>query len=177
MKKKDKRENILKKWLKKSPIIILLLIIGIIIIPIILIFGDKIPNLLLIIHFWTVLTAYIILFYQLFKEKEKDKNQKNIAITQIENLVYFIYEHLSVILTYQNQTQKRLSNLEFFYSEVLRKINCFFNRLSNLTIYTSDFTYYINPVEITKVEKDEYNNITGDRNEIDKLIKYLRESV
>jgi len=68
--------------LKSYPIIIILGVIGTITI---LLFGDKIPNLILIIQLWAILTAYIIIFIQFKREKKKVQKITNKSISLIKD--------------------------------------------------------------------------------------------
>jgi len=167
--------KLIGKSLKSYPIFIILGIIGTITI---LFLGDIIPNLILIIQLWAILTAYIILFIQFKKEKNKVTKITNKSISLIEDLLYYMCENNDRLLELQNETSHKLSILRTYYNENLSRINCFFtSNLGELFILTEKSTYYINPVRISKKQKGESINITSNKKEIDRIISELRALV
>jgi len=167
--------KLIGKSLKSYPIIIILGVIGTISI---LLLGDKIPNLILIIQLWAILTAYIIIFIQFKREKNKVQKITNKAISLIEDLLYYMCENDDRLIELQNETSHKLSILRTYYNENLSRINCFFtSNLGQLFILTEKSTYYINPVRISKSQKGESINITSNKKEIDRIISELRALV
>jgi len=158
--------------LKSYPLIIIIGVVGTITI---LLFADKIPNLILIIQLWAILTAYIILFIQIKREKKKSQKAISITISQIEDLLYYMHVNDDKLIKLQNETKNKLKILRIYYSENLSKINCFFtSNLTELFILTEKYNYYINPVQIKRMEKDISTIITKDKKDIDRIIKELR---
>ena len=169
------RFKLIRESLKSYPIIIVLGVIGTISI---LLFGDNIPHLILIIQLWAILTAYIILFIQFKREKKKVQKITNKSISLIEDLLYYMYENDDRLIELQKETKHKLSILRTYYNENLSSIDCFFtSNLGELFILTEKFTYYINPVRISKKQKGESINITKDKKEIDRIINELRALV
>ena len=169
------RLKVIGDSLKSYPIIVILGVLGTITI---LFFGNKIPNLILIIQLWTILTAYIILFIQFKREKRKFQKVINITITQIEDLLYYMHVNDDELIKLQDETRHKLDILRIYYRESLSKINCHFtSNLTELFILTEKYTYYINPVRINKMERDISTNITKDKKEIDRIIIELRALV
>jgi len=81
-------------------------------------YGNTIPNLVLIIQFWPIITVYIVLAMQFKREKERSLKKKGIAITQIEYLLYYIFENLDKktrITELQKETKKIIGNLGRFF--------------------------------------------------------------
>lgn len=157
----------------------LFFIVGIIGTVLLLYYGEKIPNIIIIAQFWTIITVYIVLVIQFKSEKEKSQKEKGIAISQIEYLLYYIFENIDkkTLTELQNETKKIIGNLRRFYSAILTKIHCFFTEPTNITIYFEKNLILINPVDIIKWEKNKAINITKNREEIDLIIDNLRESV
>lgn len=129
-----------------------------------------------LVNTWTVLTAYIILYYQIYREKEKERKRQSLVLTQIEDLLYYIYENYENLIELQNETKKKLAFLRTHYEKSLEKINCYFTyTLSELIISTAENTYYINPVEVRIREKEKTINISNDKEKIEQLINEIRE--
>ena len=129
-----------------------------------------------LINTWTILTAYIMLYYQIYREKEKERKRQSLVLTQIEDLLYYIYENYENMIELQNETKKKLSFLRTHYEKSLENINCYFTyQLSELIINTAKSTYYINPVEVRKREREEIIKISKDKKKIEQLINEIRE--
>jgi len=155
---------------------IIYLILGIAGTFFILYYGENIPNLLLIIQLWSILTAYIIISIQYGRVKKIAQKNVNRTITLIEDLLYFMNENYDNLLQKQEESKEKMRILRDMYKDNLNSLNCFFT--SNRTeffIVTEQKTYYINPVDIRMKEKGESINITTDRKEIECLIKNLRD--
>ena len=124
------------------------------------------------------MTAYIILFIQFKREKRKYQKAINITISQIEDLLYYMYVNDDKLIKLQDETRHKLDILRIYYRENLSKINCHFtSNLTELFIITEKYNYYINPVRINKIEQDVSTNITKDKKEIDRIINELRALV
>ncbi len=124
---------------------------------------------------WAILTAYIILYYQIYREKEKERKRLSLALTQIEDLLYYIHENYENMIQLQNETKKKLSFLRTHYEKSIEKIKSYFTyQLSELIINTAERTYYINLVEVRKREREKSINISNDKQEIDRVINELR---
>ena len=143
-------------------------------------YGNTIPNLVLIIQFWTIITVYIVLAIRFKSEKERSLKEKGIAITQIEYLLYYIFENLDKktnITELQRETKRIIGNLERFYSAILTQIHCFYVEPESITIYFEKNLILINAVNIIKWEKNNAINISENKEEIDLIIDNLRKSL
>lgn len=165
--------NFLKNY---TILLIIILFIGTIVL---FYFGEKIPNIVFIIQFWTIITVYIVLAVQFKREKEKSQKEKGIAISQIEYLLYYIFDNIEKqsLSELQIETKKIIRNLRSFYSDILSKIHCYFTELSNITIFLDNNTYLVNPVDIKRLERGTSINITNNKKEIDFIIDSLRDLI
>lgn len=129
----------------------------------------------LVISTWAILTAYIILYYQIFRTEESKKKEISIVINQLEDLIRFIHGNYEDLIKKQDTTEHQIVILRRYYEEPLRKLNYFFGGPTEIKIFTSEATYFINPVDITKRDKDKIINISTNNEEIEQLIKNLKE--
>lgn len=170
-------------WIKKHfKLIIIVIIIGIGLPSLTWLLGKYFPEINLFSNFlintWTILTAYIILYYQIYREKEKERKGKSLVLTQIEDLLYYICENYENMLQLQKETEKKLSFLRTHYEKSLESINCYFTyQLSELIINTAKGTYYINPVDVKKREKEKIIKISADKKKIEQLINEIRAQI
>ena len=117
----------------------------------------------------TILGVLLLIFY-----KER-KDQRNIVINQLEDIIRFIHENYEDIIKKQDRTAHQIAILKRYYRKDLSKIDCFFNYLYEIEIITSEATYVINSVEIAKKIDDKKVIITHNKEEIEHLIKYLKK--
>ncbi len=169
-------------WIKKHyKFTLIVIVIGIGIPSLTWLLGKYFPEInqfsTFLINTWTILTAYIMLYYQIYREREKERKRQSLVLTQIEDLLYYIYENYEDILQLQNETKKKLSFLRTHHEKSLENINCYFTyQLSELIINTAKSTYYINPIDVKKREKEKIINISNDKKKIEQLINEIRES-
>ncbi len=141
----------------------------------------------------SILTVYVILFFQTFKEKLKSKKSLTIAIQYIENLIELIYEyHLNLaekvnsidideFKKHGDILNSEISIFKDWYKEDLKKLHCFVRESHNLLsilIQFQDSRCFLNNKGIFKQEKGKLvENITFNLKEREELIKRLYQLI
>lgn len=154
----------------------ILMVGGIITTFLILIWGEKIPNFVVIIQFWTVLTVYNVLVIQFNKEKNKRIKGLELTINKIALLLDYIYKNReSKGGGVADTICSHIFNLKNWNTDALMKLSCeIYNPLcSNIHIMGK---YDVGVDGIKKlISTGNGKDITDNKDEIDKIIKELKE--
>lgn len=135
-----------------------------------------------ILQFWTILTAFIILFIGFYKERKKEKRVKKILVNQIERLLYYIFqnsesiEHLDPFV--RKEIQAKIFNLSM-HREELFKIFCYLDvPHSELSIYVKEKMYKVGVLGIREINSlGREIHITEKKDKIDDIIKELKKLI
>lgn len=159
--------------MKNIIIISIFIAFGIIVTFLGIIFTSQFSQYTPIITIWSVLTAYIILFFRDFQTEKQSKRKNLIVINKIKDLALFIFENPNSIISKQEESEKRISHLQTHHQSVLENWNCNFTRYNELIITTPKSTYYSTPVDLKRRTDNQIKDISKDLEEIEDLFDYL----